>query len=312
MDAAHGGTAACVVKLYHAPRAVEFLHSPPTGNDTRKAIYCVAVQHTTDAIDIGQETRRRVAWRLMPFIFLLYIVSFIDRVNVGFAALEMRQELRLSGAVFGFGGGIFFLGYFLSEVPGAVMAELWSARKWIARIMITWGIVAAATGFIQNTQQFYWVRFLLGVAEAGFVPGIVVYMTHWFPPADRGKAIALFFAAVPASTIVGGPLAAVLLNLNWLGYSGWRWLFILEGIHAVILGIIALYYLTDSPEHANWLRPDQRTWLMDELRKENAGRREHTHPRVPFSPDCLFCEFAASCVTAADPVNGCIHATHYH
>jgi ACS family tartrate transporter-like MFS transporter len=211
----------------------------------------------------------------MPFIFILYIVSYLDRVNVGFAALQMRKELGLSGAVFGFGGGIFFLGYFLLEVPGGILAELWSARKWIGRIMITWGIVAAITGFIQNAQQFYWLRFLLGVSEAGFVPGILVYMTHWFRPADRGRAIAMFFAAAPASAIAGGPLAALLLKLNWFGYPGWRWLFILEGIPATVLGVIALFYLTDSPEEAKWLRPDQRIWLAGELEKERAEQHSH-------------------------------------
>jgi ACS family tartrate transporter-like MFS transporter len=252
-------------------------------------------------MDIAQETRSRVAWRLMPFIFLLYIVSFIDRVNVGFAALQMRQELGLSGAVFGFGGGIFFLGYFLLEVPGAVMAELWSARKWIARIMITWGIVASATGFVQNAQEFYWLRFLLGIGEAGFVPGILVYMTHWFRPSDRGHAIAMFFAAAPASTIIGGPLAAVLLKLHWFGYSGWRWLFILEGFPAVILGVITIYYLTDSPEQAKWLRPDQRDWLVNELNKENTGGRKPisiwralTDVNVLFLAVILFCGLSAT------------------
>ena len=225
------------------------------------------------AIDIGEETRRRVAWRLMPFIFILYVVSYLDRVNVGFAALQMRRELGLSGAVFGFGGGIFFVGYFLLEVPGGILAEVWSARKWIGRIMITWGIVASVTGLIQSAQQFYWLRFLLGISEAGFVPGILVYMTHWFRPADRGRAIALFFAAAPASTIAGGPLAAMLLKLNWLGYSGWRWLFVLEGIPAAILGVAALYYLTDSPLDAKWLRPDQRAWLARELEKERDEQR---------------------------------------
>jgi ACS family tartrate transporter-like MFS transporter len=213
----------------------------------------------------------------------------------------MRKELGLSGAVFGFGGGIFFLGYFLLEVPGGILAELWSARKWISRIMITWGIVAAITGFIQNTQQFYWLRFLLGISEAGFVPGILVYMTHWFRPADRGRAIAMFFAAAPASTIAGGPLAAMLLKLNWFGYSGWRWLFILEGIPAAVLGIAALFYLTDSPMQAKWLRPDQRAWLAGELDKERTQRREHvsilrslTDVNIVLLSLILFCGLSAT------------------
>ena len=259
------------------------------------------MRSTIDAADIGEETRRRVAWRLMPFIFVLYIVSYLDRVNVGFAALQMRKELGLTGAVFGFGGGIFFVGYFLLEVPGAILAELWSARKWISRIMITWGIIASVTGLIQSVGQFYWLRFLLGISEAGFVPGILVYMTHWFRPADRGRAIAMFFAAAPASTIVGGPLAAMLLKLNWLGYSGWRWLFILEGIPAVVLGIVALYYMTDSPIQAAWLRPDQRAWLAGELDKERDERRDRvsvwralTDVNVLLLAVILFCGLSAT------------------
>src|SRR6266446_5105975 len=161
---------------------------------------------------LADRTRRRVNRRLMPFIFLLYIVAFLDRVNVGFAGLQMTRELGFSDAVFGFGGGIFFVGYFLLEIPGSVLAEVWSARKWIARIMISWGLVASATGLIHSVQQFYWMRFFLGVAEAGFVPGILVYLSHWYRPEDRGKAVAMFFAAIPASQVVGGPMAAVLLK----------------------------------------------------------------------------------------------------
>jgi ACS family tartrate transporter-like MFS transporter len=218
-------------------------------------------------VPVAERTLRRVNRRLMPFVFLLYIVSYLDRVNVGFAALQMTRDLHFSPRVFGLGGGIFFIGYFLLEVPGSILAEVWSARKWIARIMITWGLVASLTGFIHNANQFYWLRFILGVAEAGFVPGIIVYLSHWYRPEDRGKAIAIFFAAIPASGVIGGPLSALLLRIHWLGYPGWRWLLLLEGVPAVILGVITLFYLTDRPEQARWLKEDERAWLSAELRR---------------------------------------------
>jgi len=211
----------------------------------------------------------------MPFIFLLYIVSYLDRVNVGSAGLQMGRELGFSDAVFGLGGGIFFLGYFLLEVPGAILAELWSARKWIARILISWGFVSSLTGLIQTEQQFYWIRFALGVAEAGFVPGILVYLSHWYRPEDRGKAVAMFFAAIPAAQVIGGPLAAVLLRINWFGLSGWRWLLILEGLPALVLGVVTLFYLTERPRDAKWLPADERDWLTAELEKEQAAKRDH-------------------------------------
>jgi ACS family tartrate transporter-like MFS transporter len=225
--------------------------------------------------DLAARTRRRVDRRLMPFIFLLYIVSYLDRVNVGSAGLEMGKELGFTDAVFGFGGGIFFIGYFLLEVPGAVLSELWSARKWIARILISWGFVSSATGLIHTAQQFYWMRFLLGVAEAGFVPGILVYLSHWYRPEDRGKAVAMFFAAIPASQVVGGPLAALLLRIHWWDYAGWRWLLLLEGVPALVLGVATLFYLTERPQDAKWLRPEERDWLVAELEKESTARRSH-------------------------------------
>ena len=232
------------------------------------------VASSSSAATLARRTRRHVDRRLMPFILLLYIVSYLDRFNVSLAGLQMSKELGFSDSVFGLGSGIFFIGYFLLEIPGAVLAEVWSARKWIARILLTWGFLASATGFVHTPQQFYWARFLLGVAEAGFVPGILVYLSHWYRPEDRGKAIALFFAGIPASQALGGPLAALLLRLHWLGLSGWRWLLILEGIPAVALGIVTLFYLTEMPCDAKWLRPEEREWLASELEKEQASKAE--------------------------------------
>src|SRR4051812_33001267 len=170
--------------------------------------------------EVGERTRRRVNRRLMPFLFLLYLVAYLDRVNLGFAGLRMTRELGFSDAVFGFGSGIFFIGYCLLEIPGALLVEMWSARKWIARIMITWGFLAAATAGIQTPHQFYWVRFFLGVAEAGFFPGVVVYLSHWYPQKDRGKATALFMVAIPASQAVGAPLSAIFLPFKLVGLRG--------------------------------------------------------------------------------------------
>jgi ACS family tartrate transporter-like MFS transporter len=237
---------------------------------------------------VADRARRRVNRRLMPFLFVLYIVANLDRANVGFAALRMSRELGFSDAVFGFGGGVFFLGYFLLEIPGTVLVEIWSARKWIARIMITWGFLASATGWIHSAQQFYWIRFFLGVAEAGFFPGLVVYLSHWYRPEDRGRAIAMFMAAIPGAQIVGAPLAALLLRVHWLGYDGWRWLLLLEGLPAVVLGLVTLFYLTDQPQQARWLPAEERDWLVAELERERAARSAHASAwKALRNPDVL-------------------------
>lgn len=213
----------------------------------------------------------------MPFLFVLYITAFIDRVNVGFAGLQMTKELGFSNEVFGFGAGIFFFGYCLLEIPGAMLAEVWSARKWIAAIMMFWGVLAALTGFIHTALEFNIIRFLLGVAEGGFFPAIVVYLTHWYRQADRGKAIAMFMAAIPVSNMFGSPVAGLLLRLHWWGLSGWRWLLILEGIPAFVGGVATLFYLTDRPRDALWLTAEEREWLDSELaRDRNANRQDHS------------------------------------
>ena len=229
----------------------------------------------TPARSVAERTLARVNRRLMPFLVLLYIVAYLDRVNVGYAGLQMTRELGFSNSVFGLGGGIFFLGYFLLEIPGAVLAEVWSARKWISRILLTWGFLASATGLIHSVQQFYWIRFSLGLAEAGFLPGLFVYVSHWYRPADRGKAMAMLMAGAPASLVVGGPLSAIFLKIHWLGLGGWRWLMLLEGVPALILGFVTLFYLTDRPQQAKWLREDERDRLVGELKREQDARRSH-------------------------------------
>ena len=217
---------------------------------------------------VADRARRRIVRRLIPFLFLLYIINYLDRVNVSYAALEMTKDLNFTPEVLGFGAGIFFAGYFLLEIPGTLLIELWSARAWIARIMITWGIVAVMMGFMNSATQFYWLRLVLGAAEAGFFPGIIVYLTHWFRYQDRAKAVALFMAAVPLSNFLGSPVSGLLLGVKWLGLAGWRWLFIMEGAPAIVLGVVTIFYLTDWPHQAKWLAQDEREWITTELEKE--------------------------------------------
>ncbi len=226
------------------------------------------------AFDVARRARRRIARRLMPFLLLLYIIAFIDRMNIGAAALQMPRDLGFSERVIGFGAGIFFLGYFLLELPGALIAERWSARRWIARIMISWGAITVLMAFIHTAHQFYLVRFLVGAAEAGFFPAVIVYLTHWFRYEDRAKAVAVFYAANPLSYVIGSPVAGLLLGLTWLGLRGWRWLFILEGIPAVVLGVITIYYLADRPKDAKWLPADERDWITEQLRREKEAKQQ--------------------------------------
>src|SRR5438105_7351568 len=225
-------------------------------------------------LEVASRARHRIARRLLPFLFLLYVIAFLDRMNVGAAALQMPHDLGFSEGVIGFGAGIFFLGYFLLEIPGALIVERWGARRWIARIMITWGLMTVLMAFIHTSRQFYIVRFLVGAAEAGFLPGIIVYLTYWFRYQDRGKAVAFFSAANPLSYVIGSPLAGLLLGLSWLGMRGWRWLFIIEGIPAVVLGVITLWYLTDWPEQASWLPADEKSWITSELQREKEAKKK--------------------------------------
>jgi ACS family tartrate transporter-like MFS transporter len=226
-----------------------------------------------ESAPVAERTRRRINRHLLPFLFLLYIIAFLDRINISFAGLDMTRELGFSDSVFGLGSGIFFAGYVLLEIPGTLLVELWSARKWIARIMISWGLVGSLTGLIHTAHQFYWARFILGVAEAGFFPGIVVYLTHWYREQERARAMAMFMSAIPIAQVIGAPISGALLQIRWLGYSGWRWLLILEGIPAVIAGFVALFYLTDRPRDARWLSDDERAWITGELEREAATKQ---------------------------------------
>jgi len=224
--------------------------------------------------DVGQRARRRIAYRLLPFVFLLYVVNYIDRVNVSFANLRMSVDLGFSDRVYGLGVGMFYITYVLFEIPGALIVERWSARKWIARIMISWGIVTILTGFVQTAGQFYAARFFLGIAESSFFPGMIVYLTHWFRGPERSRAIACLYAAVPAGSLIGSPVAGWLLEVHWRLLAGWRWLFILEGIPAIVLGIVTVFYLTDWPAQAGWLPQDEREWLVNELQAELQAKKK--------------------------------------
>jgi sugar phosphate permease len=223
---------------------------------------------------VAERARKRIAWRLLPFLFLLYIIAFLDRMNVSAAALQMPGDLGFNDKVVGLGAGMFFIGYVVLEIPGALIAERWSARRWIARIMISWGIITALMAFIHTAREFYLVRFLVGAAEAGFFPAVIVYVSHWFRYQDRAKAIAVFYAANPLSYVIGSPLAGLLLGITWLGLRGWRWLFILEGIPAVVFGVITIFYLTDWPRAATWLQPDERDWINSELEIEKLAKQK--------------------------------------
>src|SRR6516225_2604016 len=223
--------------------------------------------------DLETSTIRAVSWRLIPFLVVAYFFSHLDRVNLGFAALTMNAELNFSPTVFAWGADIFFIGYFIFEVPSNLALEKFGASRWIARIMVTWGIISAAMALVSGVFSFYTLRFLLGVAEAGFFPGIILYLTHWYPAEYRARFLAAFAIAVPVSTVIGAPISGLLLGLDGvMGLRGWQWLFILEGIPSVLLGIVSWFYLTDRPEHASWLSTEQKAWLAAKLNAEVAAK----------------------------------------
>ena len=235
------------------------------------------------AAEVEVRTIAKVTKRLVPFLIVCYFIAYLDRVNVGFAALTMNQDLGLSQTAFGFGAGIFFIAYFIFEVPSNLLLERFGARKWIARIMLSWGILSGTMAFIPaiaratglgNENSFYLLRVLLGVAEAGFFPGIIFYLTLWFPAEYRARIVGYFMAAIPLSTVIGAPISGVLLYLHGgLGLAGWQWLFIIEAVPAIILAVVVFFYLTDRPADAAWLAPDERTWLAERLALEQRQRQ---------------------------------------
>jgi MFS transporter, ACS family, tartrate transporter len=219
--------------------------------------------------ELERRTMAQVSRRLLPLLFLLYLFCYLDRINVGMAALQMNAALRFDPATFGFGAGIFFLGYALFEVPSNVILARVGARRWIARIAITWGLLACALAWVRTPTQFYTMRFLLGVAEAGFFPGVIYYLSQWVPTAYRARSHAAFMIAVPSAQIVGGPLGGALLGLEGVGgLTGWQWLFLIEGLPPVVLGLIVFRFLTDCPKDADWLSRQERSWLSQRLERE--------------------------------------------
>jgi len=218
---------------------------------------------------IEKRTVGKTMKRILPFILILYIIAYLDRVNLGFAALEMNADLALSAEVFGLLSGIFFIGYFFFEVPSNMIMHKVGARVWIARIMLSWGIIVILTGFAQTATHLYILRFLLGVAEAGFFPGIILYLTYWFRARERGRATAVLLLALPIGGLVGAPVSTWIIdNISWFNMDGWRWMFILEGIPAIILGVMVIFYLTNRPANAKWLSKEEKDWLEGELSAE--------------------------------------------
>jgi len=227
--------------------------------------------------DLERQTIRKVRARIIPFLFILYVVAFLDRVNVGFAALTMNKELAITSQQFGFLAGIFFIGYFFFEIPSNLLLHKLGARVWIARILVSWGLVSLCTGFAQNAMHIYIVRFMLGVAEAGFFPGMILYLTYWFRQREQAQAVALFMAALPVSNVVGAPVSGLILDhIHWLGLSSWRWLLVLEAIPAIVFGVITWFLLPNGPEEAHFLHREEKDWLHSELAAESRRQKPVT------------------------------------
>ncbi len=243
--------------------------------------------------DMEERVFRKVSWRIIPFIGLLYVVAFLDRVNVGFAALTMNSDIGLSPAAFGAGAAVFFLGYFLFEVPSTVILHRVGARFWIGRVMITWGFVSAAMVVVRGPVSFAALRFLLGLAEAGFFPGIILYLSYWYPAQRRATATAWFMAAAPIAGVIGSPLSAALMTLDGaLGLKGWQWLFLVEGAPAVVLGVATFIVLSDRPKDAGWLAPDERDWLTGRMGGEAAPAGRHGIGAALLNPGVLLLALA--------------------
>jgi MFS transporter, ACS family, tartrate transporter len=226
------------------------------------------------AVGVADHTRRHIALRLLPFLFILYIVNYLDRTSVAYAAVGMSRELGFSDRVYGLGTGMFFLSYLALQIPGALLVERWSARRMISAAMIVWGSLTALTGLIHTPGELYLARFLLGAAEAGFFPGVIVYLSHWFIVEDRAKATSNFMGAIPLSFVLGSPIAGWILGHSWLTFAGWRWLFLLEGAPAMVLGAAAFFLLTDWPREAAWLAPERRRWIAETLQAEKPAGGE--------------------------------------
>ncbi len=218
----------------------------------------------------------KISRRLIPFMFVLYIVSYLDRINVGFAALQLNGAMGFDAAIYGIGAGIFFIGYFCFEIPSNLIMQRVGARRWIARILVTWGLISSAMMCVQGVRSFYALRFLLGVAEAGFFPGMILYLTYWFPPETRARAVATFMTATAIAGVIGGPVSGALLQLDgWHGLAGWQWLFLVEGVPAVLLGVATFVYLPDGPQDASWLSVDEKAWIAARSAREHAQVQSH-------------------------------------
>ena len=227
------------------------------------------------SISIGTRTIRKMTIRILPFIFLLFVVALLDRVNIGFAALTMNRELAITSQQFGLVFGIFFFGYFFFEIPSNLLLHKIGARVWIARILISWGVVAMLTGFVHTVHQLYIVRFLLGLAEAGYFPGMALYLTYWFPQREQARALALLIAAIPVATILGAPVSGLILDhVHWLGVSSWRWLLILEAMPAIVGGVLTYFLLPSKPQEAGFLTADEKDWIRAELGREERQKLE--------------------------------------
>jgi ACS family tartrate transporter-like MFS transporter len=288
-------------------------HSPTTSPAPDLAEDGLAANGHAAALD---RARRKAYWRLLPLLFLCYMISYVDRTNVSIAKLTMVKDLPgFDNAVIGFGAGVFFLGYFLLEIPGALLVERWSARKWICRIMLTWGAMAALTALVRTPWQFYGVRFLLGLAEAGFFPGVVIYLTHWFPARDRSRALSLFLVATPLAQIVSPKISNAILKIGTdevvngvavhhpevLGMEGWQWVYIAWGVPAVVLGVVVLLFLTDRPRQATWLTPAERDALEAELeadRARSARGKRMTFGQALRNPQVLLLALAYFCTVS--------------
>ena len=236
---------------------------------------------TTEDKALETATMRRVSWRLMPFLLTAYLLCYIDRVNVGFASLQMNKAVGIDPKTYGLGAGIFFIGYFILEVPSNLALERFGARTWIARIMLTWGIISGAFALIGGPTAFLVLRFLLGAAEAGFFPGVILYLTYWYPAVYRAKIIGIFMVAIPLAGLIGSPISGAILGLDGLlGLGGWQWIFILEAIPTLFLGLVAFFWLTDRPEHAPWLASDQQAWLIRTLEAERRRTPRIAHDSI--------------------------------